>query len=330
MFFAFTASAFAGVTINSPSNGETVSSPFTLSASASTCSSQTVSAMGYSLDSASDTTIVHETALDAQVAAGTGSHTVHVKAWGNNGAVCVTDVAVTVLTGSTVQNSTGIPSDATSVSSLQTLSGWKAVHDSGTPGSSNGKMSITGSPSLSGEARALVTTYTSGGGERYELSFGDDASATNFLYDAWVYLTSSSSHIANLEMDLNQVMPNGQTAIFGFQCDGYSGTWDYTVNAGTPKYPKDHWLHSNAACNVRSWSTNAWHHVQISYSRTDTGQVTYRAVWLDGVEQDVNATVSSAFALGWGPSLLTQVQVDGLGSSGSATVYVDDLTIYRW
>ena len=27
---------------------------------------------------------------------------------------------------------------------------------------------------------------------------------------------------------------------------------------------------------------------------------------------------------------LTNVQIDGLGASGSATVYMDKLTIYRW
>ena len=32
---------------------------------------------------------------------------------------------------------------------------------------------------------------------------------------------------------MNQTMENGQTVIFGFQCDGYTSTWDYTRNAGT-------------------------------------------------------------------------------------------------
>jgi hypothetical protein len=32
---------------------------------------------------------------------------------------------------------------------------------------------------------------------------------------------------------------------------------------------------------------------------------------------------------GWGPTMLTNFQVDGLGS-GSNTVYLDDLTVYRW
>jgi hypothetical protein len=190
-------------------------------------------------------------------------------------------------------------------------------------------MTLTGSPSRSGNARKLQTSFWGDGGERYHASFGDDTTSTNFVYSAWIYLPSSST-IANLEMDVNQVMSNGQTVIFGFQCDGYSGTWDYTANTGTPEKPIDRWLNSKAACNPRAWSLNTWHQVQISYSRNDSGEVTYKSVSLDGAEQTLNVTVSSAFALGWSPTLLTNFQVDGLGSSGSSTVYLDDVTVYRW
>jgi hypothetical protein len=53
------------------------------------------------------------------------------------------------------------------------------------------------------------------------------------------HLPSPSTSIANLVMDMNQVMPNGQIVIFGFQCDGWSGTWDYTANKGTLEKPID-------------------------------------------------------------------------------------------
>ncbi|HUB18858.1 MAG TPA: hypothetical protein VL990_09510, partial [Acidobacteriaceae bacterium] len=60
------------------------------------------------------------------------------------------------------------------------------------------------------------------------------------------------------------------------------------------------------------------------------GQVTYNTVYLDGLAMPINATVNSAFALGWAPTLLTNFQVDGYGSSGSSTVFLDALKIYRW
>lgn len=189
---------------------------------------------------------------------------------------------------------------------------------------------MVAAPSLSGSARQFSTTFSNYGDERYAVSFGADPNATNFLYDGWVYLVSPSSDVANLEMDTNQVLTNGQTVIYGFQCDGYSGTWDYTENTGTPQAPNDVWVHSSAACNPRNWATDTWHHVQISYMRDDSGNVTYNTVWLDGTAQTLNVTVPSAFALGWASTLLTNFQVDGLGSSGSSTVYLDNLTIYRW
>ncbi len=89
-------------------------------------------------------------------------------------------------------------------------------------------------------------------------------------------------------------------------------------------------MKSNQACNLEEWSVETWHHVQVLYSRDSAGNVTYESVWLDDVEQDIDATVPSAFALGWGSTLLTNLQVDGRGPSGSSTVYLDNLTIYRW
>ena len=318
---------FASVTVSSPGNGSEVSSSFGLSANASTCSSQPVSVMGYSLDNSTDTTTATGTAINTQVSAGTGSHTLHVKAWGNQGASCDSDVTITVAGGA---NSSLVPSSSASVSSIESLGDWTGIFDVATSGSATGGTSITSSPSQSGHARAFTTKFTNAGGARFSVSFGDDDTSTNFFYDGWVYLNSSSGQIANLEMDMNQTMQNGQTALFGFQCDGYYSTWDYTKNAGSPTSPNDQWVHSGAYCNPRSWSQNTWHHVQVYYSRDDSGNITYHSVWLDGAQQSINATVNSAFALGWAPTLTTNFQIDGLGSSGSPTVYLDNLTIYRW
>lgn len=289
--------------------------------------------MGYSLDNSTSTTVVHNSAINAKVGSGTGWHTVHVKAWGNHGAVCVADVSIHVTATTSSAHGPSIPSNAVRVSSIQALGNWRAVNDNGTGGGyATGSMSIVGSPSRNGGTRAFYTKFSNYGGERFYASFDDDIYSTNFVYDTFVYIpnSSSSNTIANIEMDLNQVMPNGQTVIFGFQCDGYSHTWDYTANHGTPQNPKDVWVRSNAYCNPREWSRNVWHHVQIHYSRNSSGTVNYDAVWLDGLRLAINATVPSAFALGWAPAVLTNFQVDGLGAGGSNTVYLSDLTVYRW
>jgi hypothetical protein len=269
-----------------------------------------------------------EKLTNLQVSAGAGSHTLHVKAWGNQGAVCDTDVAITVQAGS---SASVVPALALSISSIESLSNWISVFDTATgSGGASGATSIVSSPSQTGHARVFTTRFSNSTGARFSVSFGDDETSTNFFYDGWIYLDNSSSKIANLELDMNQTMENGQTALFGFQCDGYTSTWDYTKNAATPTAPKDQWVHSGAYCNPRSWSINTWHHVQVYYSRDDAGNITYHSVWLDGAQQDINATVNSAFALGWGPSLTTNLQVDGLGASGSVNVYLDNLSVQRW
>jgi hypothetical protein len=137
-------------------------------------------------------------------------------------------------------------------------------------------MSLVSSPSLYGNTRQFVTSFTNNGDERYSVVFADDVNAKNFFYDTWVYLTSSSSKIANIEFDTNQVMSNGQTVLIGFQCDGWTGNWAYTVNQGSATNVKPHWVSkSGTNCNPRSWSQNKWHHVQASFSRDDSGYITY-------------------------------------------------------
>ena len=317
--------ALAGVIVYSPGNGASVGSPFTVSAFANWCGTQWVTAIGFSEDNSTYTATVKGQTLNTWASSAGGWHTLHLKAWGQYGAVCDTDVAFNV-----TANVGLVPAYSSSVGAIQSLGDWISEHDGATGGSSSGAMVLTGSPSLSGHAREFYTVYNKHGGQRYHAAFSDDEAAHNFVYDTWIYLTDSAANIGNLEMDLNQVMPNGQTAIFGIQCDGYTLTWDYNANWTGPTKATNTWMHSSAPCNIRSWGRNQWHHIQISYSRTDWGVVTYHSVWVDGNEQPINATAPSAYALYWAPTILTNFQVDGLGGSGSVTLFLDDLVIYRW
>ena len=303
-------------------------SPFALAAYATQCSSQPVTSIGYSLDNSSSTTAVSGSAINVQqVPATSGTHTLYVKAWGSNAARCYTELTVSV-TGSAAPESM-IPSDAKQITNIQNTHGWQANHDPATGSASSGSMSVVNSPSMSGHARLFATSFNNSGGEIYDVALKNDPNAMNFFYDGWIYLDGSAGSIQNLEMDMNQVLSNGNTVIYGFQCDGLTGTWDYTANQGSLSNPVDAWIHSNQFCNIRTWNRNAWHHVQISYSRDDGGNVTYHSVWLDGRKQQIEATVPSEFELRWTPALLTNFQVDGLGS-GSNTIYLDQLTISRW
>jgi len=322
----FAVPALADVNIGRPTSGSKVVSPFLLTATASSCSSQ-ITSIGYSIDNSANPTIFKGSSINTRVSSITGAHTVYVTAYGREGAICESPVAIIVVSDPT----TSVPSDASVYSGIQALSGWQGTNDSGIQGGeASGTTKIVSSPSLSGSARQFSMQYSNYGAERYWVVFASNSSATNFLYDGWVYVARPSHGIANLEMDTDQVLSNGDTVILGFQCDGYSGTWDYTENAGTPKAPQAHWLNSQSGCNPREWTVDTWHHVQVTYSRDQSGVVTYGSVWFDGVEQDINETVPSDYSLNWAIVLLTNFQIDGYGAKGSATVFLGMLTIYAW
>lgn len=322
--------AFAQQVIVSPTNGEQVYSPFTLNMWANYCSSLPVSAVGYSLDNSTNTAIYYTWYMNGPVAASAGWHMLHIKVWNNQGGVCVTNISFDVVGGASSGNSV-VPYYAVSNSNIQTLGSWITIHDGGTPGWSAGSTYVTGSPSLSGGSRLFANEFYDFGGQRYSTQFAGETTQYNFFYDAWVYIANDSNGFSNLEFDLNQTISNGLTTIMGFQCDTWNNTWDYAVNGGSPTRPWDTWGHSSAYCNVHTWGANQWHHVQIFYTRNDSGWVTYHDVWLDGHEEGINVTVFSGYLLGWGPSVVTNFQIDG-SSSGTTwgNVYLDDVTVYRW
>lgn len=331
MFACATLPALAGTYVSSPTNGSQVSSPFTLTVSSDTCSSQPVAHIGFSMDDSTYTFIYAGTTMNGPVTSGTGWHMVHVKTWNNAGGVCVSDVAINVVAPSGAASASMVPSNAVAINNIQSQGNWIQIHDGGTPGSSSGWTGTQGSPSMTGSAREFATNFYNFAGQRYSVVFDTDGSSTNFVYDTWVYIAGSSSGFKNLEFDLNQTMTNGETVIMGFQCDTWNHTWDYAVNGGSPTKPWDTWNHSSAYCNAQEWSVNQWHHVQIYSAHDSNGWVTYHSVWLDGVQEPINATVFSGFDLGWGPAIVANFQIDG-STSGStyAQVYMDKMNVYRW
>ena len=332
MLISIAMPALAQTSIYSPASGSTVSSPFTLNMNASSCSSQPIGGVGYSLDNSTQTSAWPADYINGPVEAPSGWHTLHVKVWNTSGGVCVTDVSINVTSGasSTSGGTSVVPSNAVSVGGIQTLN-WISEHDGGTPGSSSGTMSMQNSPSLTGAARLFANQFWNYGGERYHVQFSDDQTSTNFFYDTWVYIANDSNGFSNLEFDLNQTMTNGETVIMAFQCDSWNNTWDYGVNGGSPDNSWATWGHSGANCNVHNWGANQWHHVQIWFSHNDSGWVTYHSVWLDGVESALNVTAFSGFNIGWGPAVVTNFQIDG-NSTGTTwgNVYLDEMTVSRW
>jgi hypothetical protein len=203
------------------------------------------------------------------------------------------------------------------------------IHDPGTQGSSQGSTVYpVAGISSDNVAREFYMTYTSHGGELYHVSFATDKLATHFVYDAYVYVVDPSQ-LMNLEMDMNDVMPDGRTVILATQCSSISSSWEYTLYTGGGF----HWHPSNIPCSPLKWSAKTWHHIQIASERDGNGVATYDWVSVDGQYSDFeNASGPDAKNLGWAiGDLLINFQIDGeVKGSGSNTIYTDQLKVYRW
>jgi hypothetical protein len=219
-----------------------------------------------------------------------------------------------------------VPSNATASSDLDTARNWVFEHDAGTPGSAKGSTVFPATTPLYDDAREFYMEYSGHGGERWHITMGNNASAKNFALDTYVYF-ADPNQVGNLELDLNQVMSNGQTVIYGTQCSSYSKTWEYTYTNGS-----SHWRHSNVPCNPRTWAPNTWHHIQIGFHRDDSGYVVHDWVNVDGTHSTFhNAGGAGGDWLGWAKGqLVVNYQVDGAQSNGSVTSYAHKMTIYSW
>lgn len=335
------------ITVASPVNGTKVSSPFWVRAHNIGCDSLSPSAFGYSIDNSTTLTLgvtAHDIDLTNQVLAA-GSHTIHFKSWTSSG-ICPVINTTFIVSGTapappapappepappepTPPSPPGtIPSNATSSGDIDGAISWEYEHDTGTPGASSGSSLYPATTPSYDDAREFYMTYSDRGGERWHLSFGNDTIATHFVYDTYVYLVDPSQ-VQNIEMDVNQVMANGETVIFGTQCASGSKTWEYTViNNGKP-----HWVPSGIPCNPTTWTANTWHHVQVGVHRDNNGVVTHDWVTLDATQSAFNHAVGgSALPLGWAlGDLLTNFQLDGYNADGgSITSYIHEMTIYYW
>jgi hypothetical protein len=315
-------SAFGQITVSSPANNSTVPMPVQITASFAGCGGSS-SGFGYSVGNSPfitwgySTTQINNT--DYRLTPSSTPYVIHFKGW-TGGTLCETNVNVTVTGPST-----------TTASNIEDLpnSDWKWVFDTGTSGSASGTTNlVSGSPCQDSQCREFTMSFTNNGGMRGSTDFGNSEGATNFVYDAYIYLTDPA-YVQNVEMDTNQVWDSSNDVlIYGTQCsnDGY---WQYTTNASG----KDTWNNSSISClQPKYWSANNWHHAQIKVHRDGNGYGYYDTVTFDGKTYTINKNGFDSFPLNWSPNglLLLNFQLDGLGSSGSITAYVDGLTEIWW
>jgi len=221
----------------------------------------------------------------------------------------------------------GVPANAISSGDLDGKGPWGQIHDGGTPGTSRGSSVYPATTPLYDDARMFYMTYTDRGGERWNLAAGHDAKATHFVLDTYV-LFPNPSEVLNLELDINQVMANGERS-------SSERNAPVSPEPGNPPFTSgkyDHWWSSSIKCDPRKWSANVWHHIRIGMHRDANGVVTHDWVILDNAQYAWGRTQLSAHFLGWAPGVMdVQYQIEGSSKgSGSVTSYIHKLTIYRW
>lgn len=217
------------------------------------------------------------------------------------------------------------PANAKWSGPLELIAGnWKVVHDAGTPGTSSANP-----PTLPSPCGALFAfSYTSGGGTRWSVPAATDTAVSNFLYDTWIWIDNPSL-MAELELDVNHVLPNGNTVIEGIQWSPSNKCWMYTTMPGG----KATWNKSNIAAAVTDFQPKTWYHIQLASHHDAAGNAYYDSVTINGATRPFqNCSGPSSAALGWTPIglVLLNAQVNGVGASGAFNPYFSSLQVARW
>lgn len=316
----------AGVSLDSPANGATVSNPVSFVASATTSCSKGVAAMGIYVDGG----LAYKAggaSLNTQLSLGAGGHQTVVEDWDNCGGAATKSAYITVA-GKTLWSLQGIGGwnqwgelpPAYNICSNDPCGGvWWSMyqHDKSFSLSGNStQFNVGGSTPYSD---VLWSNPIMGQGSTQGLP--DDGhtllpSLHNFTYDADVYVTNLSA-TESLEFDINMYF-GGVGMEWGTQCDHLdSGQWDIWNNVDAK------WVPSGVPCNLKDAT---WNHVTVQVQRESNNDLLYKSITLNGVTYTINKTVAPfGVPSGWW-GITVNYQMDGNYKQTSNTTYLDNFS----
>ena len=321
----------SGVSVSSPANNSTVTSPVNFSATATTTCSKGVSSMGIYTAPYQLAYVVNGSKMDYNLALSPGKYDAVVEEWDACGGASTTPVTITVSSGSGGGNS---------FSNLQHSGGWgeygqraPTFVDCSPSPCDDIVFSMTQnvkSPSMSGEATQmyLAGSEAYGDGLWNNHLIGVDSSQGlpdtnhtlvptlhNFTYD--VYFWGDNLGLAQaVEFDINQFF-NNQGWIWGHECRVAGGNeWDIWDNIN------QRWVPTGVSCYPNN---NAWNHLTLQVQRTSSNQLLYESITLNGETHTLNQYYSPGSAPGW-YGVTVNYQEDGNSSQSAYSVYLDELT----
>ncbi len=320
----------SGVTVRTPSNGATVSSPVGYAASATTTCSKGVASMGIYVNNVLTYT-AQGSSLSTNLNLSSGQYHTVVEEWDHCGGAAYTPIDIIV--------SSGGGGGGNEFTQLQASQGWIAYGeyppkydictDCG-PGVTWSIKQHQGSPSMSGDS----TEFSIGGTQPYsDVLFTNPLIGThssqgipdsdhkivpnlhNFTYDLYFY-ASNLSVSQVLEFDINHFF-SGMGFTYGHQCNlGNGHQWDIWDNVNK------HWVHTGIACNPVS---NGWNHLTLEVERTSKDELLYKTITLNGATATLNKAYPHYNCGNW-YGVGVNYQMDGNSKQSAYSTYVDKFT----
>jgi hypothetical protein len=148
-------------------------------------------------------------------------------------------------------------------------------------------------------------------------TFMSGVSATNFVYDVYLYMKSPSASRA-LEFDVVE-SSHGRHITFATQCNFSSHVFRVYSNATG-------WVNTAVACS--SFSAYKWNHLVLEFHRTSGGNAQFVSVTRNGTKHYFNKTESGKDSSGNSTSV--SFQMDENKSATDYSVWMENLSLKYW
>ena len=324
------ASAFAGVTISSPANGSTVTSPTHFVASAT--STNPISFMHIYVDGKS----IYGAAvsnIDLSPAIPAGKHSVVVQAWDVKGATFKSSLSITVSGTSTPAPTPPpppptpptIPSNAIVENNMDEITGWKSC-DACSGQFQNGPVTLRTatygitSPSMDGKSMQLWVGGTNPYGSALFWKGMGQTTARHYVTDLYFYLKDPAASQA-MEFDIYQDL-NSRHVVLGIECS-YKNTHTWRVYDTTYQ----HWRQTTIPCNP--YTAYTWHHLITEQERMADGRSHMISLTIDGKKYYVNMYYGDRAGSSYNQSTLG-LQLDGNSTMTAYAAWYDKVTVSKW
>ncbi len=306
------------ITISQPANNATVSSPFTLTASATDSNGIAYTQVYVDGNKAYE---VLSGSLSTTLTMSAGSHRIAVQAKDKLGNVAKSVIYVNVST-TTSNDSTGL----TVIDRIEEQTDWQTCGNCGNSGATGATASYSMTRGISSPSKdGSSSQFWIGGSYPYKNAYwyighsGSPSTPVSYLrYEFDIYVPSQYySAPQAIEFECQQ-KANGYVYNFAWQADYARSQWrifNYVTRA---------WEPTNVP--LKKFSANTWHHVIAEY-HAQGSTVYHDALTIDGTRYTVGVKHAAKYVGTTGHYLTNAFQLDLNGSATDYKVYVDGMKV---